>query len=67
MRCDICGIDYAKGLNRGVRIKIVSYEEKQGRFTKKWRIIKKRKNVFVCRKCVDILNGLVINYRRNSR
>lgn len=67
MKCDICGVDYAERWSRGVKTKIVLYEEKQGKFTKKWRIVKRRKKIFMCKPCVDMFKGLIVSYRRNSR
>lgn len=67
MKCYMCGMYYAPHLSEGLTTKITLYEERQNRLTKKWRIVKKPRKIFICKKCNDMLHAVVLNYRKNSR
>lgn len=58
--CDICN----QRFKTGMRFKVLEYKDHQNWLTKRWRVIKRRRKIFVCSKCLSIGRGLVINYRR---
>lgn len=62
MKCDVCRLD----CDTGFKSRVISYEEKQTRFRKRWKVVRKRRVIFVCSKCADTLAGLIRNYRRET-
>lgn len=58
--CDICGLEFTTGF----MVRGIDYSHSPTPFRKIWRVKGRRKDTRVCTKCMDILGGLIRNYRR---
>lgn len=57
IRCDCCNLEFKKG----VQIPVVSYEDHRGLFGK-WKIVKRRRKIYICEKCKNTAEALVRNH-----
>lgn len=60
MKCDICGLEH----DTGYKHYVTCYEDHQTLFRKRWTVVKRRRKIFVCRKCADMLCALIKSHRK---